>query len=57
MAREKGESPHSAPADYNEGPTAAERFKNVIGHLANLAASAGPQPEPHLRKEMERKNK
>lgn len=47
--------PRTSPADYNEGPAAAERFKAAIGHLANVPPAAVPRPEPQPRRPAKKK--
>jgi hypothetical protein len=38
--------PHTGPADFNEGPAAADRFRSAISRLATLPKSAVTDPHP-----------
>jgi hypothetical protein len=38
--------PHLTEADFNQGKSAAARFKAAVGHLASLPKSAAPAHTP-----------
>jgi hypothetical protein len=50
MSHRNIKQPHTGPGDYNEGPQAATRFRNALGHLASV-----PRAHPEPRSKPKRK--
>ncbi|MDB5329289.1 MAG: hypothetical protein JWP03_440 [Phycisphaerales bacterium] len=55
MSHRNVKQPHTSPADYNEGPQAASRFRNALGHLASVPPASVPRAHPEPRSKSKRK--
>jgi hypothetical protein len=42
--------PHTTPADFNEGPQAADAFRKAMARLVSVPPKAAARPTPHARK-------
>jgi hypothetical protein len=50
-------TPRTGPQDFNEGPSAAERFRNLIRDILSTRKADVVKQEPHTKKQHTTKKK